>query len=113
MNTASDGSTITFTNGETITSTASGSPTAVVNSTATGSAAQIKEGVYYINGYHVQVSAQTLILEKYSDTPSYRVGLSVTESFVTPGDDTSLNDNAQSVSNSNAPGAHRFKILCC
>ena len=111
MNTASDGSTITFSDGETLTSSGTGSPTVVVNTTATGSAAQIKEGVYYINGFHVQVSAQTLILEKYSDTPSYRVGLSVTESFVTPGDDTSLNDNAQGVSNSNAPGAHRFKIL--
>ena len=109
MKTASDGAQIPFTHGETITS--SNTSTAVVASCHTGSAAQIKEGVYYINGFHVQVSAQTLILEKYSDTPSYRVGLSVTESFVTPGDDTSLNDNAQSVSNSNAPGAHRFKIL--
>ena len=109
MNTASDGAQIPFTHGETITS--SNTSTAVVASCHTGSAAQIKEGVYYINGFHVQVSAQTLILEKYSATPSYRVGLSVTESFVTPGDDTSLNDNAQSVSNSNAPGAHRFKIL--
>ena len=109
MKTASDGAQIPFTHGETITS--SNTSTAVVASCHTGSAAQIKEGVYYINGFHVQVSAQTLILEKYSATPSYRVGLSVTESFVTPGDDTSLNDNAQSVSNSNAPGAHRFKIL--
>ena len=109
MKTASDGAQIPFTHGETITS--SNTSTAVVASCHTGSAAQIKEGVYYINGYHVQVSAQTLILEKYSSTPSYRVGLSVTESFVTPGDDTSLNDNAQGVSNSNAPGAHRFKIL--
>ena len=71
---------------------------------------KIKQGVYYINGFHVQVSAQTLILEKYTNTPSYRVGLSVTESFVNPGDDTSLNDNAQGVSNTNAPNAHRFKI---
>jgi len=111
MNTASDGSTISFTNGETLTSDGSGNPTVVVASTATGSAAQIKQGIYYINGYHVQVSAQTLILDKYSSTPSYRVGLTVTESFVTPGDDTTLNDNAQGVSNTNAPGAHRFKIL--
>ena len=80
VNTASDGAQIPFTHGETITSTATGSPTAVVASCHTGSAAQIKEGVYYVNGFHVQVSAQTLILEKYSDTPSYRVGLSVTES---------------------------------
>ena len=85
--------------------------TAVVNTCHTGSAAEIKEGVYYINGFHVQVSEQTLILDKYTNTPSYRVGLTVTESFVTPGDDTTLNDNAQGVSNTNAPGSHRFKIL--
>src|SRR5210317_607519 len=103
-----DNTTIQFSDGETI--TASSGDTAVVDTTATGSAAQIKQGVYYINGFHVQVSDQTLILDKYSNTPSYRVGLTVTESFVTPGDDTSLNDNAQGVSNTNAPGAHRFKI---
>ena len=40
----------------------------------------------------------------------YRIGLSITESFVTPNDDPSLVDNAQGSSNANAPGAHRFKI---
>ena len=108
LNTASNGTQIPFTHGETITS--SNTSTAVVATCHTGSAAQIKQGVYYINGFHVQVSAQTLILDKYTDTPSYRVGLTVTESFVTPGDDTSLNDNAQGVSNTNAPGSHRFKV---
>ena len=103
-----DNTTIAFSDGETL--TASSGDTAVVNTTATGSAAQIQQGVYYINGFHVQVSAQTLILDKYTNTPSYRVGLTVAESFVTPGDDSSLNDNAQGVSNTNAPGAHRFKI---
>ena len=64
---------------------------------------EIQEGVYYINGFHVQVSNQTLILDKYTNTPSYRVGLSITESFVTPNDDTTLNDNAAGTSNVNAP----------
>ena len=105
---STDNTTIEFSDGETI--SASSGDTAVVDTTATGSAAQIKQGVYYINGFHVQVSDQTLILDKYTNTPSYRVGLTVTESFVTSGNDTSLNDNAQGVSNTNAPGAHRFKI---
>src|SRR6056300_1346715 len=82
---STDNTTIAFSDGETI--TASSGDTAVVNTTATGSAAQIQQGVYYINGFHVQVSAQTLILDKYTNTPSYRVGLTVTESFVTPEDD--------------------------
>ena len=84
---------------------------AVVDTCATGCAAYIGQGVYYINGFHVQVDEQTLILDKYTNTPSYRVGLTVTESFTTPNDDASLNDNATGTSNVNAPGAHRFKIL--
>ena len=101
-----------FTNGETITGTNSDSVSlsAVVATTHTGSAAQVEEGTYYVNGYHVQVSKQTIVLDKYTNTPSYRVGLLVTESFVTPNDDASLNDNATGSSNVNAPGAHRFKI---
>src|SRR5210317_197126 len=115
VDSGTDKATNAFANGETIsvTTTIRGTSTtvsAVVDTTATGSAAYIGEGVYYINGFHVQVSAQTLILDKYSNTPSYRVGLTVTESFVTPNDDTSLNDNAAGTSNVNAPGAHRFKI---
>ena len=85
--------------------------TATVASVHTGSAAEVQKGVYYINGYHVEVSEQTIVLDKYTNTPSYRIGLTVTESFVTPNDDSSLNDNAQGTSNVNAPGAHRFKIL--
>jgi hypothetical protein len=100
----SDGETLTGTNGDSV------SLSCVVDTTATGCAAEVQEGVYYINGFHVQVTNQTLILDKYTNTPSYRVGLTVTESFVTPNDDTSLNDNAAGSSNANAPGAHRFKI---
>lgn len=108
--TASNNTSTAFTDGETITSDASGTPTAVVNTTATGSAAGIGSGVYYINGFFVKVNGETIILDKYTNTPSYRIGLTVTESFVTSNEDNSLNDNAQGSSNLNAPGAHRFKI---
>ena len=74
------------------------------------SSAIIQAGVYYINGFHVKVDSSTLVLDKYTNTPSYRIGLTVTESFVTPNDDTSLNDNVNGTSNVNAPYAHRFKI---
>ena len=109
--TGSNNTTTSFTDGETITSTASGSPTAVVDTTATGSAAGVQAGIYYINGFFIQVDSSTLVLDKYTNTPSYRIGFTVTESFVTPSDDSSLNDNAAGSSNINAPGAHRFKIL--
>ena len=103
---------IAFSDGETLTGINSDSTavTAIVNTTATGSAAQVEAGSYYLNGFTVNVSQQTILLDKYANTPSYRIGLLVTESFVTPTQDNTLNDNAQGVSNSNAPGAHRFKI---
>ena len=102
----------TFTDGETISGVDSTSTavSAVVTSTHTGSAAEIQAGVYYINGFHVDVTNQRIVLDKYTNTPSYRVGLTVTESYVTANDDSSLNDNATGSSNVNAPGAHRFKI---
>src|SRR6056300_2058885 len=101
-----------FADGEILTGTNSDSVNviATVNTTAIGSAAQVQAGSYYINGFMVNVAEQTIILDKYTNTPSYRVGLLVTESFITPNNDNSLNDNAQGVSNTNAPGAHRFKI---
>jgi len=99
-----------FTDGETLTSDASSGETAVVNTTATGSAFHIDAGTYYINGFFVDVTKQTLVLEKYSQEPSFRVGLTVSETFVTSTDDTSLLDNATGSSNENASGAHRFKI---
>ena len=112
-----------FTEGETVSgTTAEGTAfTAVVgtsgtslptssNATGTASAVKIEEGVYFINGFFVKNSEETLILDAYSNTPTNRVGFTVTESFVTPEDDSSLNDVAQGTSNVNAPGAHRFKI---
>tara|TARA_B100000963_G_scaffold167630_1_gene145637 strand:- start:16172 stop:22282 length:6111 start_codon:yes stop_codon:yes gene_type:complete len=84
--------------------------TAVCENSFTGSAASIVAGTYYINGFAVNVAEQSIVLDKYENTPSYRVGLLVTESFVTPNQDPSLVDNAAGSSNANAPGAHRFKI---
>ena len=83
-----------FIDGETITSGNSSASTAVVSTCETGTAVNIDAGVYYINGYFVNVDQQTLVLEKYSIKPSYRVGLTITETFVTSTHDTSLLDNA-------------------
>jgi len=109
-NSGTDNVSASFTDGETITSSASTGETAVVSSSHTGSAAFIDAGTYYINGFFVEVESQTLILDKYTNTPDYRVGLTVTEEFITSTDDTSLLDNATGSSNANATGAHRFKI---
>ena len=109
-NSGTDNVSSKFTDGESLTCGASTGETAVVNTCTTGSAAFIAAGTYYINGFFVNVDAQELVLEKYSNTPSYRVGLTISESFITSTDDTSLLDNATGSSNENATGAHRFKI---
>ena len=57
-----------------------------------------------------RTTGQTITLDKYSNTPSYRIGFNVIETLVTPEEDTNLLDNAQGSSNYAAKGAHRFKI---
>ena len=94
------------------------------------SAASISSGVFYVvNGYNisstqnpdgtyskysignfVSVLPQTIILNKYSNIPSYRVGLSITETVVDYIADTSLLDPAVGASNYQAPGADRYQI---
>lgn len=78
----------------------------------TGSAAicTINEGVYYVNGYFVQVLKQSATVSKYNNTSSAVVGLDYIESVVTENDDESLFDNANGFTNFGAPGAHRLKI---
>jgi hypothetical protein len=80
------------------------------NATATGSSANIEEGVYFIRGHFIRVANQRIVLDKYTNTPSYRVGLTITEALETPEEDSSLLDNAQGTSNVNAKGAHRLKF---
>ncbi len=109
-NSGTDNASDKFTDGEPLTSSVSSGETAVVNTCATGSAAHIEAGTYYINGFFVEVDKQTITLDKYTNTPSYRVGLTINETFTTSTDDSSLLDNATGSSNENATGAHRFKI---
>jgi len=80
------------------------------NATAVGSAVGLDQGVYFIRGTFVDVQKDQIVLEPYSTTPSYRVGLNILEEIVTANDDTTLNDNARGFSNYAAPGADRFKI---
>ena len=81
-----------------------------LNATATGSAASIDNGVYFVRGFFVDVSKQTLILDYYTNNPSYRVGLKITETLISAKDDESLYDNAKGFTNFAAPGADRLKI---
>ena len=80
------------------------------NATATGSAFGVNKGVYFLRGTFVDVPTSLIILEPYSNTPSYRVGFEILEEIVNANDDNSLYDNAKGFTNFAAPGADRFKI---
>jgi hypothetical protein len=98
--------------------------------TGKASVASISDGVFYVrNGFFtsstqnddgtfskysignfVSVQPQTTILNKYSNVPSFRLGLSITETVADYVDDPSLLDPAVGASNYQAPGADRYQI---
>jgi hypothetical protein len=111
-NSGTDAETKVFGNGEVI-STSDGTydfQAYTSDATGKGSTAKIQRGVYYVNGFFVLVPEQTIVLDKYSSTPTYRIGLNVSEEVITPEADPSLLDNAQNSYNYAAPGAHRYYI---
>jgi len=83
-----------------------------VNASSVGSAFSISNGVYFIRGNFVNVSDETIILSQYSNTPTGRIGLRVSEEVVNSDQDESLTDNSKGYNNYAAPGADRLKISC-
>ena len=75
-----------------------------------GSAVSIADGVFFIRGHFVNVTSDKIVLDPYTNTPNYRVGLFIQEEIITAKDDSSLYDNARGFSNFAAPGADRLKI---
>lgn len=76
----------------------------------TGSAVSINEGVFYVDGYFVYVPAQTIPLDPYSTTPTFRIGLSISEDLIDSSEDSTLLDPAQGSFNYQAPGADRYQF---
>ena len=81
-----------------------------VESTSTGSAFSIQNGIYFAKGSFIIVNDETILLDQYDSTPSYRIGLQLNESIVNSDIDSSLTDNANGFNNYSAPGADRLKI---
>ena len=102
----------TFAAGSTITLDGSSTTATVASTNHTGSAAiaSINRGVYFVSGFFALCLPQTLILDKYTNTPTYRIGLTTTESTVDSTTDSNLLDPSTGTTNANAPGATRFKI---
>ena len=84
--------------------------TIAVSPTGNGSMVFVANGVIYSRGKFVRADEQNLILEKYSTTPSYKVGFRLRETTVDSDEDTTLLDNADGSFNYNAPGADRLKV---
>ena len=80
------------------------------NHTGVGSLAFINTGVFYIRGTFVHIDAQSVVISKYTSTPSCHVLLKIDESIVTEITDSTLLDPAQGSYNYAAPGADRVKI---
>lgn len=120
--TGSDNATAVFSNGENISADAPithttgyaigavSATSAATSASNTGSAVEINEGIYFVRGSFVRVAEQTLVLSTSSTTESARVGLVISESLITPEEDSSLTDNARGSSNYAAKGAHRLKF---
>lgn len=85
---------------------------ATVNITAVGmgTKASVDAGVYYAQGRFVLVTAQTVLVSKYTSTPTASIGFNYNEVIITENDDSSLVDNASGSPNFTAPGAHRLRI---
>ncbi len=94
----------TISSGETVASLIS------EDATATSSIVSIGQGVFFVRGTFVNVTESSIILDPYTNTSSYRVGLTILEEIVSAKDDKSLYDNAKGFSNFAAPGADRLKI---
>ena len=82
------------------------------NATSVGSAFSISNGIYFAKGTFLNVYDETIILDQFSNTPSYRIGLYIKEDLVTSDDDPTLNDNSRGYTNYSAPGADRLKMSC-
>jgi hypothetical protein len=122
-----DAMTITCVDGSNFAATIIGS-TGGSTGVGSSSVASISDGIFYIvNGYSqlintdntytkysighfVSVQNDTIILDKYNNTPTYRVGLQINETVVDYINDNSLLDPAVGASNYQAPGADRYQI---
>ena len=78
------------------------------NSIGLASICGLNEGYYYYDGTFVRCNKQQIVLDKYSNNPTYRVGISITSNIITYADDSSLLDPANESTNYGAHGADRL-----
>lgn len=77
----------------------------------TGSALTVDAGILYAKDHFIKFEKQTIVLNKYSNTPTAKVGFLVAENIVDANDDFTLLDPAQGSYNYAAPGADRLQLI--
>lgn len=77
---------------------------------ADASAVSINEGIFYVNGFFVYVEPQTIVLDPYGNTPTYKIGLQIVDGIIDESTDSALLDPAQESFNYQAPGAARYQF---
>ena len=70
----------------------------------------VRSAIFYWGGYFVNLNPTRILLDQYSNTPSYRIGLTFSTDFITTNEDRTLTDNAGGFNNCAAVGADRLKI---
>lgn len=85
--------------------------TSVNPATGKGSMIEVPQFNTFVAGHLIMVEAQSLVLSKYSATPTTVVGFKLTEQVVTANDNIALYDNSGTTPNLTSPGADRYQIL--
>ena len=67
-------------------------------------------GTFFVLGHFVTTDKETIMVDKYSATPTKTIGFKVVEDIITVDDTTALYDNQQVNPNLTAPGADRYRI---
>lgn len=71
----------------------------------------VSDGSIYQNGHFLRVGGQSIVVDKYANTPSdVAVGFKTVETIIDSDIDPNLLDNAAGFLNENAPGADRLKL---
>jgi hypothetical protein len=81
-----------------------------INPTGTGIIFYIDAGVWYFEGMFLENTAQDVVVSKYGEVPTAKIGFDFVQTILTSDDDTSLLDNSLGYPNQTAPGADRYKI---
>jgi hypothetical protein len=80
------------------------------NATGFGTVVSINEGVFYADGFFVQVGDQTAVVSAYSTNANVKIGLEISDDFIDSDIDATLLDPAQGSFNYQAPGADRYQF---